>query len=72
MDVDNPRELESFLVPNRELNRKIRWMNNATHVAAKNAAINFKISVSLLLVSSKPGVSIRITPRPSRENSSAR
>ena len=38
---------------------------------AKNAAINFKISVSLFVVSSNPGVSMRMTLRPSRLNRSA-
>ena len=42
-----------------------------TYAVARNAAINFKMSVSLFLVSSKPGVSIRVTDRPSRMNSSA-
>lgn len=41
-----------------------------TYVEAKNALINFKISVSLLLVSSKPGVSIKVTQRPSNSKGS--
>ena len=41
------------------------------YVVARNVAISVKISVSLLVVSSKPGVSIRITCRPSMVNSSA-
>ena len=42
-----------------------------THVVVRNAAINLKISVSLLLVSSNPGVSMRRTGRLSRTNSFA-
>lgn len=41
------------------------------YVVAKKAAIIFKISVSLFDVSSNPGVSMRTTFLPSRENSSA-
>jgi hypothetical protein len=39
-----------------------------THMVSKNAAINFKNWVSLLLVSSNPGISIRMTCRPSSVN----
>ena len=41
------------------------------YAVAKKAAIIFRISVSLFEVSSKPGVSMRITLLPSRMNSSA-
>ena len=41
-----------------------------THVVAKKAAIVSKISVSLFMVSSNPGVSMSITALPSRVNSS--
>ena len=37
----------------------------------KKAAMSFKISVSLCVVSSNPGVSIRMTLRPSRVNTFA-
>ena len=42
------------------------------YVVAKNAAISFKISASLFVVSSNPGVSMRMTGFPSRVNLSAR
>ena len=42
------------------------------YAVAKKAAIIFKTSVSLLEVSSNPGVSMRMTPLPSRVNISAR
>ena len=42
-----------------------------THVVAKKVAIVLKISVSLLEVSSNPGVSMRVTLLPSRVNLSA-
>ena len=41
------------------------------YVVAKKAAISFKMSVSLFVVSSNPGVSMRMTFRPSRVNTSA-
>ena len=47
-------------------------MSKCAHVVAKKAAIIFKTSVSLLEVSSNPGVSMRTTPLPSRVNRSAR
>ena len=43
-------------------------MSMRTHAVAKKAAIIFKTSVSLIEVSSNPGVSIRSTLRPSRVN----
>ena len=42
-----------------------------TYVVAKKPAIIFKISVSLLVVSSNPGVSMSTTCLPSSVNSSA-
>ena len=41
-------------------------MNTATYEVARNAAIILKTSVSLLTVSSNPGVSIKTTRRPSK------
>ena len=41
------------------------------YVAARKDAIIFKMSVSLFVVSSNPGVSMRVTALPSRVNSSA-
>ena len=38
------------------------------YVAARKAAMIFKISVSLFEVSSNPGVSMRVTTLPSRVN----
>ena len=62
-------EPASYLIKDEIYRIKTRTM--FTHVVAKNAAINFKISVSLLMVSSKPGVSMRMTGRLSRTNSFA-
>ena len=48
-------------------NKKIeRQKATHTYMAAKKAAIIFKISVSLFALSSNPGVSIRVTVLPSR------
>ena len=43
----------------------------STHVVAKKSAIIFNTSVSLLVVSSNPGVSMSTTRLPSSMNSSA-
>ena len=49
-----------------------KWRTpTCTHVVEKNAAIIFKISVSLFEVSSNPGVSTRMIVLSSRVNSSA-
>jgi len=47
-------------------------MSKWAYVVTKKAAIIFKTSVSLLEVSSNPGVSIRTTSLPSRVNRFAR
>ena len=71
MEVDNPREFESVPIPIQTLSQRSQQVKRCAHVVAKNAAISFRISVSLLYVSSKPGVSTRSTRWPSRVNSSA-
>jgi len=71
MEIDNPREFEPVPIPIRMFNRRNQQTNRCPYVVAKNAAISFKMSVSLLYVSSKPGVSTRSTRCPSRVNSLA-
>ena len=48
-----------------------REISTWTYVVAKKAAIFLKISVSLFVVSSNPGVSMSVTCLPSRVNLSA-
>jgi len=48
-----------------------RGRNVRAYVLAKKAAIFFKMSVSLFVVSSNPGVSMRTARLPSSTNSSA-
>ena len=66
MDVDDPRERGAVPVSVQAFSRWIRQAKNGIHVVSRNAAISFRISVSLLRVSSKPGVSMRSTRRPSK------
>lgn len=72
LDVDDAGKLGPPLISVRKLNPE-GWEQKAmwTYVVFKKAAIIFKTSVSLFNVSSKPGVSMRITLCPSRVNSSA-
>jgi len=71
MEVDNPRELVPVPIPVQAFSLWNRQTKSCSYVVAKNAAIIFKISVSLLYVSSKPGVSTSSTRCPSRVNSLA-
>jgi len=71
MEKDNSCKLESAPVPIQAFSRRDQQAKGYTHVVAKNAAISFKISTSVLYVSSKPGVSTRSTRRPSSVNSLA-
>lgn len=50
---------------------RINMRVGSAHVVARNAAISFKTSVSLLVELSKPGVSMRTIGRSSRTNLSA-
>ena len=61
----------SYLLTSLVWKAGIRRTSIRAYVVAKKAAIIFKTSVSLLEVSSNPGVSMRITFLPSRVNSSA-
>ena len=74
VDEDDPGECGPFPISVEKLSPQDRGAINAdacsTHVVAMNDATMFKTSVSLL-VSSNPGVSMRITALPSRVNSSA-
>jgi hypothetical protein len=57
--VNNPSELRASRIPDQGLNRPgEQQVDGVTHVVSKSAAINFKTSVSLLLVSSNPGTGV--------------
>ena len=73
MDVDDPGDLGPFLVSVKKFSPTDRETTRPvyTHKVAKKAAIISKISASLFVVSSNPGVSMRITALPSRVNTSA-
>ena len=71
MDVDDTGEFESVLVPIRDSSQRNSQVKSYTHVIAKDAATSFKVSVSLLRVSSKLGISTRSTRCPSRVNALA-
>ena len=71
VNVKGPGEFGPVLIPGRAVDGRDPKLNNCTHVTAKDAAIPPKVSESLALVSSKPGVSMRDTHHPSRVNSFA-
>ena len=72
MDVDDSCKLRPILVPRIKFHITHDYkITIYTYVVAKKLAIILKISVSLLVVSSNPGVSMSTTRLPSRSNSSA-
>ena len=73
VNVDDPGKLASPLVSVKRFSPEIETRRTpmCTHEVVKKAAMSFKISVSLCIVSSNPGVSMRITLRPSRLNTFA-
>ena len=74
MDVDNSRELRPLLVSDPGFRTSGNYSEGSlrrTHAVAKKSAIIFNTSVSLFVVSSNPGVSMRTTRLPSRVNSLA-
>ena len=70
MDVDDPGKLRPFLIPIGGSVQKSDKRQTPRHayMSARKNAITFKISVSLFVVLSNPGVSMRVTARPSRMN----
>lgn len=73
VNVDDAGELLAFLIPER-VERELessRLVDRWTHEWPKKSAIILRISVSLFVVSSKPGVSTRVTVRPSSEKGAA-
>ena len=68
-----PASVDPFSYLSRYLVGKVRkcQMPIGTHTLARKNAISFKVSVSLFVVSSNPGMSMSVTTLPSRVNSPA-
>ena len=65
MQVDDTAQFKTLLEPRGRVGRHKGDYCVSTYEAAKYDAIDFRISLSATMESSKPGVSIRVTGTPS-------